>query len=158
MGSWTVVYRAGDVTTGLLWSHRVGASGGGVVGEPAAEGSGAQTREGAIGPPDPIRIGWRLLLLSVRAGAALEVVGQRQDRVADLPQPLQPRCGACDLPPLRSCRVLRVPPPQLIRDHPHPIVQRRDARDCALHRVSGERVGLLPNLLQQRALLLRHLP
>jgi len=46
-GSWTVVYRAGDVTTGLLWSHRVRASGGGGVGEPAPEGGGAQAGEGA---------------------------------------------------------------------------------------------------------------
>ncbi len=43
-------------------------------------------------------------------------------------------------------------------DHPHTLVQRRDVRDHALHRVSGERVGLPLGLLQQRTLLLRHLP
>ncbi len=84
MGSWTVVYRAGAATTGLLWSHRVGASGGGVVGKPAPEGGGAQAGKGAglgvvhslAGEPEGVGD-----LLQGARGLAVEAVAGGEDGV-----------------------------------------------------------------------------
>jgi len=76
--------------------------------------AGGRGRDRASRSRETSRASRRLLLPFMRSRAAPKVVGQSQDRVADLPQSLQMRYGARDLPPLHGRRVLRLLPLEVV--------------------------------------------